>query len=53
MLLITGAAGKTGRAVTRALLDRGLEVRLLVRRPEQARDLAQPGVHVVVAESVQ
>jgi NAD(P)H dehydrogenase (quinone) len=36
MILITGAAGKTGRAVIRALVARGAAVRALVHRPEQA-----------------
>lgn len=34
-ILVTGAAGKTGRAVLRALIGRGSTVRALVRRPEQ------------------
>lgn len=33
---VTGAAGKTGRAVTAALAARGIPVRALVHRPEQA-----------------
>lgn len=33
MILVTGAAGKTGRAVIRALGERGASVRALVRRP--------------------
>ncbi len=37
MLLITGAAGKTGRAVLRALAIRGAKVRAFVRSREQAR----------------
>ncbi|HZW03175.1 MAG TPA: NmrA family NAD(P)-binding protein [Anaerolineaceae bacterium] len=36
MILITGASGKTGRAITRALAQRGAPVRALVRRAEQA-----------------
>ncbi|HUC49881.1 MAG TPA: NmrA family NAD(P)-binding protein [Xanthobacteraceae bacterium] len=36
MILVTGAAGKTGRAVLKALVDEGAAVRGLVRRPEQA-----------------
>lgn len=35
MILVTGAAGKTGRAVIRALTTRGQSVRALVHRPEQ------------------
>jgi uncharacterized protein YbjT (DUF2867 family) len=37
MILITGAAGKTGRAVISALAARGQPVRALVHRGEQAR----------------
>jgi uncharacterized protein YbjT (DUF2867 family) len=36
MILVTGAAGKTGRAVIRALVAKGEAVRALVHRPEQA-----------------
>jgi uncharacterized protein YbjT (DUF2867 family) len=34
MILVTGAAGKTGRAVIRALVERGQAVRALVRREQ-------------------
>ncbi len=37
MILVTGAAGKTGQAVIRALTVKGATVRALVHRPEQAR----------------
>jgi NAD(P)H dehydrogenase (quinone) len=43
MILVTGAAGKTGRAVVAALAAKGAGVRALVRRPEQAADLAALG----------
>jgi NAD(P)H dehydrogenase (quinone) len=36
VILVTGAAGKTGRAVIRALAAKGEAVRALVHRPEQA-----------------
>lgn len=39
MILVTGAAGKTGRAVIQALAGTGRPVRAWVRRPEQALDL--------------
>ncbi|MEW6287026.1 MAG: NmrA/HSCARG family protein [Chloroflexota bacterium] len=48
MILITGASGKTGRAVIRALLRRGEAIRALTRRPEQADSLAALGVEEVV-----
>lgn len=44
MILVTGAAGKTGRALIRALVARGQAVRGLVRRPEQVEPLRQVGV---------
>ena len=56
MILITGAAGKTGRAVIRALVARGQAVRALVHRPEspggdlrQVRPVKELGVQEVVA----
>lgn len=51
MILITGAAGKTGRAVIRALVAQGQEVTALVRRHEQAAGVAALGaVRVVVGD---
>ena len=48
---VMGAAGKTGRAVTRALAARGVAVRALVRRPEQqAVALAEGAREVVVGD---
>ena len=48
MILVTGAAGKTGRAVIRALHARGHALRALVRRPEQARPIQDLGAADVV-----
>lgn len=39
MILVTGAGGKTGQAIVRALIARGQRVRVLVRR-----EIALPGV---------
>lgn len=47
MYLVTGAAGKTGRAVVRALAERGAAVRALVRRAGQADELRKAGAHEV------
>lgn len=47
MILVTGAAGKTGRALIEALKVRGEEVRALVHRPEQARPVQQLGARQV------
>ena len=49
MILVTGAAGKTGRAVIRALSARGQAVRALVHRPQQATIAIAAGAQDVVA----
>lgn len=49
MILVTGAAGKTGRAAIRALSARGQAVRALVHRPEQARIAVASGAQEAVA----
>lgn len=48
MILVTGAAGKTGRAVVRALVEQGTAVRALVRRPQQRELLLKIGAFQVV-----
>ncbi|RME45144.1 MAG: NAD-dependent epimerase/dehydratase family protein [Chloroflexi bacterium] len=45
MILVTGAAGKTGRAVIRALAGHGLRVRALIHRPEQLPIVEAMGAH--------
>ncbi len=47
-ILITGAAGKTGREIIRALVVRGHPVRAVVRRPEQEQAVQDLGVQEVV-----
>jgi uncharacterized protein YbjT (DUF2867 family) len=47
MILVTGAAGKTGRSLIRALVERGAQVRALVRRGEQAQVVEAIGVQEV------
>ncbi|MCP3964537.1 MAG: NmrA family NAD(P)-binding protein [bacterium] len=49
MILITGAAGKTGRAVVQALVRRGEPVRALVRRAEQVERLEGLGATKAMA----
>lgn len=49
MILVTGAAGKTGRAVTRQLVARQQSVRALVYRQGQVGNLEQLGAADVVA----
>ncbi len=48
MILVTGAAGKTGRAVLRALARRGARVRALVHRPEQEAIVRDCGASQVI-----
>lgn len=48
MILITGAAGKTGRAITRALVRAKVEVRALVHRDEYVESVRKEGVNDVV-----
>ena len=43
MILVTGAAGKTGKAIVKALAAKGAKVRALVRRPEQVPALTALG----------
>ncbi len=50
MILLTGATGKTGGAVARALAAQGLPVRALVRNPAKAAALAEVGVGLVVGD---
>lgn len=45
MILITGAAGKTGRALIQALLPFGEPLRVLVRTNAQAEELRALGIH--------
>ena len=45
-VLVTGATGKVGNAVARALAARGDEVRALVRDPRRARELLPAGIEL-------
>jgi uncharacterized protein YbjT (DUF2867 family) len=51
MILVTGAAGKTGKAVVEALATRGASVRALVRRKESAAALEALGAAEVIIGS--
>jgi uncharacterized protein YbjT (DUF2867 family) len=48
MILVTGAGGKTGKAVTGALAERGVPVRAFVRRAEHEAALRERGAQEVV-----
>ena len=52
VILVTGARGKQGGAVTRELLAKGHKVRAMTRHPESpgARELAKLGAQVVTAD---
>jgi uncharacterized protein YbjT (DUF2867 family) len=49
-VLVTGATGTIGRALVGLLADRGVTVRAMVRRPEDAEALRAPGVDPVIAD---
>lgn len=49
MILVTGAAGKTGRAVIGALHEQGARIRALVHQPEQRESVMQLGAAETVA----
>src|SRR3989337_2329470 len=49
MILITGAGGKTGRAVIRALVSKGDPVRALVHRSDQTQRVESLGVQQALA----
>ena len=52
MILVTGAAGKTGQAVIKRLVAQGQRVRGLVRRQEQAIVLERLGVVEIVSGDI-
>lgn len=49
MILVTGANGKTGRAIVKALLTKGEPVRVLVHRPEHIQAIKSLGEMEVIA----
>jgi len=53
MILLTGAGGKTGQALIRALVAKGETIRAFARRNEQADDIRSLGVYDVVIGDLQ
>ena len=52
MILITGAAGKTGKAILRRLSEKGKRVKALVFRPEQIQEVEALGASEVVVGDI-
>lgn len=52
-VLITGATGKVGNAIAAALLERGDEVRALVRDPERAAAILLSGVEAIRGDAIE
>ena len=52
MILIIGASGFLGREVTRLLLSKGEQVRLLVRTPAKVEDLKQAGAEIMQGDLI-
>ncbi len=50
MILVTGATGRTGSEVVKALIAKGEQVRALVRDPQRAEAIQGPGVELVVGD---
>jgi uncharacterized protein YbjT (DUF2867 family) len=50
MILVTGATGKTGRALVQRLVSRSMPVRALVRDRARAADISAAGAEVAVAD---
>jgi len=52
-VLVTGATGKVGNAIASALLERGEEVRALVRDPDRAAKVIPSGVSLVRGDATE
>ena len=52
MILITGAAGKTGKTITRALTKNGLDVRAIVRKDNQISEMEEVGAKEVIVSDL-
>jgi len=52
MILITGAAGKTGQTIIQQLRARSVSIRAMVRNPKQVESLQQPGAEQTVSQII-
>jgi uncharacterized protein YbjT (DUF2867 family) len=52
LILVTGAAGKTGKTITQALTTHGLDVRAVVRKEDQISEMKQVGAKEVVVSDL-
>jgi nucleoside-diphosphate-sugar epimerase len=52
-VLVTGATGKVGNAIAAALLERGDQVRALVRDPERAAEVVPSGVELLRGDATE
>lgn len=52
MILITGAAGKTGKTITQALSKQGFDVRAVVRREDQISEMEKVGAKEVIVSDL-
>ena len=48
VILVTGAAGKTGRAIVRRFVGEGLDVRAMVFHPQQVDEMLSLGAHAAL-----
>jgi uncharacterized protein YbjT (DUF2867 family) len=51
MILLIGATGTTGRETARLISGRGIDVRVLARNPDKAKDLHDAGMEVVQGDA--
>lgn len=52
MILVTGAAGKTGKTITNALTRNGIDVRAVVRKEDQISEMEKVGAKEVIVSDL-
>ncbi len=52
MILVTGAAGKTGKTITSALTRNGIDVRAVVRKEDQISEMEEVGAKEVIVSDL-